>query len=82
MGGLSGTANSAGSRRRATSRPSGNWPTSSSAQALVEGVLRYGTGARVALPFDLDPFEALFSESAARALATVHEATLPVAFER
>ena len=36
------------------------------AQALVEGVLRYGTGARVALPFDIDPFEALFSESAAR----------------
>jgi phosphoribosylformylglycinamidine synthase subunit PurL len=25
------------------------------AQALVEGILRYGTGARVALPFDLDP---------------------------
>ena len=25
------------------------------AQALVEGVLRYGTGARVALPFDLEP---------------------------
>ena len=35
-------------------------------QALVECVLRYGTGARVALPFDIDPFEALFSESAAR----------------
>jgi phosphoribosylformylglycinamidine synthase subunit PurL len=95
------------------------------AQALVEGVLRYGTGARVALPFDLDPFEALFSDSAARAvvavraraelrvrgltgvpytaigttggdalhvgdlfdvrldeLRAVHEATLPVAFER
>jgi len=32
---------------------------------------RYGIGARVAL-FDLDPFDALF----------VHEATLPVAFER
>jgi phosphoribosylformylglycinamidine synthase subunit PurL len=96
------------------------------AQALVAGVLRYGTGARVALPFDLDPFEALFSDSAARAvvraraelrvrklceatgvpytaigttggdalhvgdlfdvrldeLRAVHEATLPVAFER
>jgi phosphoribosylformylglycinamidine synthase subunit PurL len=99
------------------------------AQALVEGVLRYGTGAPVALPFfDLDPFEALLSESAARAvvaaragaelrvrehcgatgvpytaigttggdalrvgdlfdvrldeLRAVHEATLPVAFER
>ena len=32
------------------------------------GELRYGTGARVALPFDLDPFEALFSDSAARAV--------------
>jgi phosphoribosylformylglycinamidine synthase subunit PurL len=88
------------------------------AQAPVDGVLRYGTGARVALPLDLDPFVALFSESAARAvvamragtelwvrelceatgvpytaigttggdaldeLRAVHEATLPVAFER
>ena len=51
------------------------------AQALVEGVLRYGTGARVALPFDLDPFEVLFSESAARPVVAVR-ATLPVAFER
>ena len=34
------------------------------AQALGEGVLRYGTGARVARPFDLDQFEALVSESA------------------
>ena len=41
------------------------------AQALVEGVLRYGTGARAALPFDLDPFEVLFSESAARAVVAV-----------
>ena len=41
------------------------------AQALVEGVLPYGTGARVALPFDLDPFEALFSDSAARAVVAV-----------
>lgn len=41
------------------------------AQALVEGVLRYGTGARVALPFDLDPFEVLSSESAARAVVAV-----------
>jgi phosphoribosylformylglycinamidine synthase subunit PurL len=49
------------------------------AQALVEGVLRYGTGARVALPFDLDPFEALFSESAARAVVAVRaRAELPV----
>jgi phosphoribosylformylglycinamidine synthase len=28
------------------------------AQALVEGVLGYGAGAQVALPFDLHPFEA------------------------
>jgi phosphoribosylformylglycinamidine synthase len=41
------------------------------AQALVEGVLRYGTCAQVALPFDLDPFEALFSDSAARAVVAV-----------
>jgi phosphoribosylformylglycinamidine synthase subunit PurL len=41
------------------------------AQVLVEGVLRYGTGARVALPFDIDPFEALFSESAARPVVAV-----------
>jgi phosphoribosylformylglycinamidine synthase subunit PurL len=40
-------------------------------QALVEGVLRYGTGARVALPFDLDLFEALFSDSPARAVVAV-----------
>jgi phosphoribosylformylglycinamidine synthase subunit PurL len=41
------------------------------AQALVDGVLRYGTGAQVALPFGIDPFEALFSESAARAVVAV-----------
>jgi phosphoribosylformylglycinamidine synthase len=42
------------------------------AQALVEGMLRYSTDARVALPFfDLDPFEALFSESAALAVVAV-----------
>ena len=41
------------------------------AQELVEGVLWYGTGARVALPFDLDPFEALFSDSGARAVTAV-----------
>jgi len=40
-------------------------------QPLVECVLRYGTGARIALPFDLDPFEVLFSESAARAVVAV-----------
>ena len=48
-------------------------------QVLVEGVLRYGTGARVALPFDLDPFEAPFSDSAARAVMAVQaRARLPV----
>ena len=47
------------------------------AQALVEGVLRYGTGARVALPFDLDPFEALFSDSAARAVVAVRARAEP-----
>jgi phosphoribosylformylglycinamidine synthase subunit PurL len=81
-------------------------------QALVECVLRCGTCARGALPFDLDPFEALFSDSAAGAVVAVraraelrvrelceatgvpytaigptggdalHEATLPVEFER
>jgi phosphoribosylformylglycinamidine synthase len=40
-------------------------------QALVEGVLRYGTGARGALPFNLDLFEALFSDSSARAVVAV-----------
>ena len=41
------------------------------AQAPGDGLLRYGTGARVGLPFDLDPFEVLFSESAARAVVAV-----------
>jgi phosphoribosylformylglycinamidine synthase subunit PurL len=41
------------------------------AQALVEGVLLSGTGAQVALPFDLEPFEPLFSDSAARAVMGV-----------
>ena len=41
------------------------------AQALVEACLRRGRGVRVWLPDDLDPFVALFSESAARALAVV-----------
>ena len=41
------------------------------AQTLVEGALRYGTGPRVALPFDLDPFEVLFRDSAARAVVAV-----------
>jgi hypothetical protein len=38
----------------------------------VEGVLRYGTGARIALPFDVRLDE----------LRAVHEAALPVALER
>jgi phosphoribosylformylglycinamidine (FGAM) synthase-like enzyme len=43
------------------------------AQALIEGVLRSGTDAQVALPFDLD---VRLDE-----LRAVHEATLPVALE-
>jgi phosphoribosylformylglycinamidine synthase len=41
------------------------------AQALVEACVRHGVGARVWLPDDLDPFVALFSESAARAIVAV-----------
>jgi phosphoribosylformylglycinamidine synthase len=41
------------------------------AQALVECCLHGGVGARVWLPDDLDPFVALFSESAGRALVAV-----------
>jgi phosphoribosylformylglycinamidine synthase subunit PurL len=41
------------------------------AQALVESCLRRGVGARVRLPDGLDPFVALFSESAARAVVAV-----------
>ena len=41
------------------------------AQALVESCLTGSVGARVALPSDLDPFVALFAESAARALVAV-----------
>jgi phosphoribosylformylglycinamidine synthase len=41
------------------------------AQALVESCLRRGVGARVWLPEDLEPFVALFSESAARAIVAV-----------
>ena len=65
------------------------------AQALVEGVLRYGTGARVALPFDLGvPYTAIGTTGGDALhvgdlldvrldeLRTVHEATLPVALER
>jgi phosphoribosylformylglycinamidine synthase len=41
------------------------------AQALVESCLRGGVGARIVLPEGLDPFVALFSESAARAIVAV-----------
>jgi phosphoribosylformylglycinamidine synthase subunit PurL len=41
------------------------------AQALVESTLRHGVGCRVWLPDDLDPFVALFSESAGRAVVAV-----------
>ncbi|MEU8138406.1 phosphoribosylformylglycinamidine synthase subunit PurL [Streptodolium elevatio] len=41
------------------------------AQALVEACLRGGNGARVVLPEELDPFVALFSESAGRAIVAV-----------
>ncbi|SEF12277.1 phosphoribosylformylglycinamidine synthase subunit PurL [Jiangella alba] len=41
------------------------------AVALVESVLRHGVGARVWVPDGLDPFVFLFSESQARAVASV-----------
>ncbi|MGH4013569.1 MAG: AIR synthase-related protein, partial [Pseudonocardiaceae bacterium] len=41
------------------------------AQALVEAALAAGRGARVRLPAELDPFVALFAESAGRVLLTV-----------
>jgi phosphoribosylformylglycinamidine synthase len=41
------------------------------AQALVEACVRHGVGARVWLPDGLDPFVALFSESAGRAIVAV-----------
>jgi len=41
------------------------------AQALVEAVLLSGCGARITLPAELDPFVALFAESAGRVLANV-----------
>jgi phosphoribosylformylglycinamidine synthase II len=41
------------------------------AQALVESCLRRGIGARLWLPDELDPFVALFSESAGRAIVAV-----------
>ena len=44
------------------------------AQALMEMALRGDTGARVSLPEDLDPFVALFAESAGRAVVVVRPA--------
>ncbi|MDX6365762.1 MAG: phosphoribosylformylglycinamidine synthase subunit PurL, partial [Nocardioidaceae bacterium] len=41
------------------------------AQALVESALRYSVGASVVLPGDVDPFVALYSESAGRAIVAV-----------
>lgn len=41
------------------------------AQALVESALRGGVGARVDVPAGADPFLALFSESASRAIVAV-----------
>ncbi len=41
------------------------------AQALVECCLRHGIGASLELPEGLDPFVALFAESAGRAIVTV-----------
>jgi phosphoribosylformylglycinamidine synthase len=41
------------------------------AQALVESTLRHGVGCRVWIPDGLDPFVALFSESAGRAIVAV-----------
>jgi phosphoribosylformylglycinamidine synthase subunit PurL len=41
------------------------------AQALVESCLRGGRGAQITLPLDVEPFVALFSESAARAIVAV-----------
>ncbi len=42
------------------------------AQALVESCLRNGFGAQVRLPDQLDPFVALFSESAGRVIVSVN----------
>ena len=41
------------------------------AQALAESCLRYGVGARIRVPDDLDPFVFLFSESTARVIVAV-----------
>jgi phosphoribosylformylglycinamidine synthase subunit PurL len=40
------------------------------AQAVVESCLRYGYGVEIALPDDVDPFVALFSESSGRVLVS------------
>ncbi|HKA69631.1 MAG TPA: phosphoribosylformylglycinamidine synthase subunit PurL [Actinomycetes bacterium] len=47
------------------------------AQALVESCLVGAIGVRLALPGDLDPFVALFAESAARALVAVPSSSEP-----
>jgi len=47
------------------------------AQVLVESCLRHDVGARVELPDDLDPFVALFSESAGRAVVATGPADGP-----
>jgi phosphoribosylformylglycinamidine synthase subunit PurL len=65
------------------------------AQALVEGALRYGTGARVALPFNLGVLYTAIGTTGGDTLhvgdlfdlrldelRAVHESTLPVALER
>jgi phosphoribosylformylglycinamidine synthase len=44
------------------------------AQAVVEAALRRGVGVRLELPDDVDPFVALFSESAGRVLVAVDPA--------
>jgi phosphoribosylformylglycinamidine synthase len=44
------------------------------AQALVESCIHGGVGAHIDLPNDLDPFVALFSESASRAVVSVPRA--------
>jgi phosphoribosylformylglycinamidine synthase len=46
------------------------------AQALVESCLRRGYGASVDLPADLDPFVALFAESAGRVLASLPQVSV------
>jgi phosphoribosylformylglycinamidine (FGAM) synthase-like enzyme len=52
------------------------------AQALVEACLVGGHGARVELPAELEPFVALFAESAGRMLAAVDPAHVDVVVAR